>query len=56
MQQRYDNISNDIVLQLQIISENKGIFGTKAKVRKAAQAQLEILQKQLKSEFPKGRP
>ena len=53
---RYDELSSAIVLQLQIISQNKGWFGAQAKTRKAAQKQLEILQVQLNNEFPDGKP
>ena len=53
---RYDEISNAINLQMQIIAQNKGWFGAQAKARKAAQEHLATLQAQLAKEFPKGKP
>ena len=53
---RYDEISNAINLQMQIIAQNKGWFGAQAKARKAAQEQLTTLQAQLAKEFPNGKP
>lgn len=52
----YDQLKEDINLQLKIISENKGWFGTAAKIRKAAQERLNMLQARLEKDFPAGRP
>ena len=52
----YDELSNAISHQAEIIAHNKGWFGTQAKARKNAQEQLAILQAQLLREFPNGKP
>lgn len=52
----YNEISQAISLQMQIIAQNKGWFGAQAKARKAAQEQLSVLQAQLAREFPNGKP
>lgn len=53
---RYAEIMEAISCQMQIISQNKGWFGTQAQLRKAAQEQLKCLQEQLTKEFPDGKP
>ncbi len=55
-QARYDTLVSASREQEQIISNNRGWFGTQAKRRKAAIKQLEEIQKQLAFEFPAGRP
>lgn len=53
---RHDELSHEISLQMQLISQNKGWFGKQAQIRKEAQNRLEVLQKQLAREFPNGKP
>ena len=53
---RHDELSHEISLQMQLISQNKGWFGKQAQIRKEAQKRLEVLQKQLVREFPNGKP
>jgi len=55
-EERYDQLIREIQEQNQIISENKALFGAKAKARKDAKEKLEELQRQLNKEFPNGRP
>ncbi len=55
-QERYDQLSQNIIQQKKIIEKNSGWFGMEAKTRKAAQAELSLLEKLLLEEFPNGKP
>lgn len=55
-QREYDQLKEDITFQLQIINQNQGWFGSAARIRKAAQEHLGVLQARLEKDFPAGRP
>ena len=55
-QATYDELQADIKLQKRIIDENRSWFGSKARVRKAAQEALESLLQTLSEKYPNGRP
>ena len=52
----YDQLSEKIRKQKEIIDQNSGWFGTAAKIRKAAQDELRSVEDQMHKEFPNGRP
>lgn len=54
--ERYQKFVKAIEMQKQIISQNKGLFGSQAQARKEAQEKLIRLQAQMEKEFPKGKP
>ena len=53
--ERYQKFVKAIEMQKQIISQNKGLFGSQAQARKEAQEKLIRLQAQMEKEFPKGK-
>lgn len=55
-QAKYDQLLCEIKKQKEIIDQNRGWFGSPAKIRKAAQEQLRILESQMSKEFPNGKP
>ena len=55
-QAKYDQLLSEIKKQKEIIDQNRGWFGSPAKIRKAAQEQLRILESQMSKEFPNGKP
>lgn len=56
LRNRYDQLVQQIQEQEQIILNNKGWFGAKARARKAAQARLASLQETIAREYPFGKP
>ena len=53
---KYDELCSRIEHQKEIIAQNKGWFGTPAKLRKAAQEELHYLERKMQEEFPNGEP
>lgn len=53
--ERYQKFVKAIEIQKQIISQNKGLFGSQAHARKEAQEKLARLEKQMEKEFPDGK-
>lgn len=54
--ERYQKFVKAIEMQKQIITQNKGLFGSQAQARKEAQEKLARLQAQMEKEFPNGKP
>lgn len=53
---RYSQLMDQIYEQNQIINQNSGWFGSKARIRKEAQVKLAELESMVEKEFPNGRP